>query len=147
MVITMKTYSNENVITVMSARIHPADKTVPDCKCVLTLTDRRLVVSEDNYDGTFTDHYDISIRSIEDIIESTPDENKKQPAPGSAADLTKGRDSEAYRQKAPGRLNRIKRPAKYLEIIYIDDDFIKQHLFFDECDKSPKQFIKEFRKI
>ena len=130
----------------ISARIHPTDKNLPDCMCILVLTERHLFIIEDNYDGTFTDHYVIGIKYIEDIIESAPDVNMEKPAPGSAADLSKGVDADIYRQKALGRLHRYKRSKKYLEIIYKDIYFERQHLFFDECDKPPKVFINAFQK-
>ena len=63
----LDTYKGEELLICMSARIHPADKTIPDCKCILGLSERHLFVIEDNYDGTYTDYYYINVRQIEDV--------------------------------------------------------------------------------
>ncbi len=62
----MDTHKGEKLLISMSARIHPADNNIPDCKCILALSERHLSVIEDNYDGTYTYHYHISVRKIED---------------------------------------------------------------------------------
>ena len=46
---------------------------------------------------------------------------------------------------ASGREFKVSKPDKYLEVIYKDDDFEIQHLFFDECD-DPKKFVNTFKK-
>jgi len=118
----MDTYKTENVVAEITAKIHPADKNIPDCRCNLVLTERHLFVLEDNYGGTFEEHYVIDIRFIEDILVSTP-------------------------FMSGGRFRRFARPKKYLEVIYNDDNYVKQHLFFDEWDKLPKGFISKVQKL
>ncbi len=124
----MDTYKGEKLLISMSARIHPADKNIPDCKCILALSERHLFVIEDNYDGTYTDHYYINVRKIEDIRISVPDRT--------------GKERDVY---FLGRRFKVNKPDKYLEVIYKDDNFEKQHLFFDECD-DPKKFVNTFKK-
>ncbi|MCR5799773.1 MAG: hypothetical protein K6G69_06835 [Lachnospiraceae bacterium] len=121
----MDTYKTENVVEQITAKIHPSDKNIPDCRCYLVLTERHLFVMEDNYDGSFEEHYVIDIKFIDDITMSTP----SNPLATS------------------GRLNRFRRPKKFLEVIYNDDNYVKQHLFFDEWDKLPKGLISGFQKI
>ena len=44
LMVMMDTYKGEKLLISMSARIHPADKNIPDCKCILALSDRHLFV-------------------------------------------------------------------------------------------------------
>jgi hypothetical protein len=126
----LDTYKGEKILICMSVRIHPADKNIPDCRCILALSERHLFIIEDNYDGTYTDHYYINVRQIEDVRISVPDNTEKT--------------HDVY---FLGRLFKVNKPDKFLEIIYKDAYFEKQHLFFDECDDSPKKFVKAFKKV
>ena len=143
----MKLYNNEKVLDNMSARINPIDKNIPDCICMLVLTEDHFYVIEDNYDGSYTEHYIIDVSLIDDVRLSVPEKNENDSAPGSAADLRKGREARIFRLKAPGRLRGGAMPEKYLEIIYNDDNGEKQHLYFDECDGQVNKFINTFKRI
>ena len=143
----MKLYNTEKVLDNISARIRPIDKNIPDCICMLVLTEEHFYVIEDNYDGSYTEHYVIDVSLIKDIRLGIPEKNESKPAPGSAADLEKGREARIFRLKAPGRLRGVAIPEKYLEIIYNDENNLKQHLYFDECDDQVKRFINSFKKI
>ncbi len=143
----MDTYKGEEILSSMSARIHPADKIVPDCKCDLLLSESHLFVIEDNYDGTYTDHYVIDVKYIDDILVSDPNKTQKDPAPGSAADLRKQATEDLNRRSPWRRFYKNNSKNEFLEVIYNDDSFVRQHLFFDECDKQPAGFINEFKKI
>lgn len=46
----MDTYKTENVVSELTARIHPTDHNIPDCMCNLVLTERHLFVLEDNFE-------------------------------------------------------------------------------------------------
>ena len=140
----MEMYKGETVRSSMSARIHPTDATIPDCICILLLTDSHLFIIEDNFDGSYTDHYVIKTGLIEDIRLSVPETNGDTPAAGSAADMRKGWNARIFRQRASGRLRSSAAPKKYLEVIYIDEDRVRQHLFFDECDERTKGFLNSF---
>ena len=128
--VILDTYKGEKLLSCMSARIHPADKNIPDCKCILVLSERHLFVIEDNYDGTYTDHYNINIRQIEDVRISVPDKTEKT--------------HDVY---FLGRLFKVNKPDKYLEVIYKDENFEKQHLFFNEWDDFPGKFVNAFKKV
>ena len=53
----METYKSEEVVEMLTAKIYPTDKRIPECRVIIRLTSRHLFISEDNYDGTFDDHY------------------------------------------------------------------------------------------
>ena len=152
----MDTYKTENVVAEITAKIHPADKNIPDCRCNLVLTERHLFVLEDNFNGTFEEHYVIDIKFIDDITVSTPFNTDSTPQAGSAAFYNREASKrEQFRESGSvitpftsgGRFRRFARPKKYLEVIYNDDNYVKQHLFFDEWDKLPKGFICKFQKL
>ena len=152
----MDTYKTENVVAEITAKIHPADKNIPDCRCNLVLTERHLFVLEDNFNGTFDEHYAIDIKFIDDITVSTPFNTDSTPKAGSAAFYNREASKrEQFRESGSvitpftsgGRFRRFARPKKYLEVIYNDDNYVKQHLFFDEWDKLPKGFICKFQKL
>ena len=152
----MDTYKTENVVAEITAKIHPADKNIPDCRCNLVLTERHLFVLEDNFNGTFEEHYVIDIKFIDDITVSTPFNTDSTPKAGSAAFYNREVSKrEQFRESGSvitpftsgGRFRRFARPKKYLEVIYNDDNYVKQHLFFDEWDKLPKGFICKFQKL
>ena len=152
----MDTYKTENVVAEITAKIHPADKNIPDCRCNLVLTERHLFVLEDNFNGTFEEHYAIDIKFIDDITVSTPFNTDSTPKAGSAAFYNREASKrEQFRESGSvitpfmsgGRFRRFARPKKYLEVIYNDDNYVKQHLFFDEWDKLPKGFICKFQKL
>ena len=68
----METYKSEEVIELLDARIHPTDNTVPECKCYIRLTANHVFISEDNFDGTYDDHYILDIAQIDEIKISEP---------------------------------------------------------------------------
>ncbi len=152
----MDTYKTENVVAEITAKIHPADKNIPDCRCNLVLTERHLFVLEDNFIGTFEEHYAIDIKFIDDITVSTPFNTDSTPKADSAAFYNREASKrEQFRESGSvitpftsgGRFRRFARPKKYLEVVYNDDNYVKQHLFFDEWDKLPKGFICKFQKL
>ncbi len=71
----MKEYSGETILEKITARIHQADPTVPDCRCELVLTGSHLFVLEDNFDGTYEEHYGLPVGHIENILISQPEKN------------------------------------------------------------------------
>ena len=142
----LDTYKSEKIEFCMSARIHPTDNSIPDCVCIIALSGQHLFVIEDNYDGTYTDHFIIERKHIDDVLISVPDKNEKKPEPGSAADLRKKKDFESAVRKTPWLLLGFKRPKEFIEVIYNDNDLVKQHLYLDECDRNMKEFVKAFKK-
>lgn len=60
----MNLYHNEPVLGVCEGRLVPPDPRYPDCRCTLLLTELCLYVIEDNYDGTYTEHFVIPIEDV-----------------------------------------------------------------------------------
>ena len=154
-------YHDEKIEATLRARIHPTDKRVPECVCRITLTSGHLYVSEDNFDGTFEDHYILDFVKIEDILISNPYAKSVTPEEEGPSLLGKnGFDSpirgglifkllEGKKEKLNYNGKTVGNPrAKYLEIIYTDDATGKrEHLYFNDWATSPKAFIKRFKEV
>ena len=63
----MDTYLDEPVLGYLNSHLVPPDNRYPDCLCMLILTESHLYVAEDNYDGTYTDHFAIPILDVQRI--------------------------------------------------------------------------------
>ena len=60
----LNTYLDEPVLGKLTCRLVPPDNRYPDCVCTLMLTELRLYVIEDNYNGTDTEHFAIPIQRV-----------------------------------------------------------------------------------
>ena len=158
----METYKSEEVVEMLTAKIYPTDKRIPECRVIIRLTSRHLFISEDNYDGTFEDHYVIDFPQISEIKLDTPYKtsidystkslDKREQKTSSVEPLW----SEGllggmftFGKKGQGALHRDKESTRrqFLEIIYKEDYERNEHLYFDECNKSPEKLIKAFKKL
>ena len=151
----MENYRSEEVIASLNARIHPTDKRVPECRCYIRLTSDHVFVSEDNYDGTYEDHYILDVAQVDEIKISEPystsigyisaslDKNA-----GRKSDRGLGRLAEMLSggKKGHGALHPDKEAAskKFLEIIYRENSEKTEHLYFDECSDAPSVFVNAF---
>lgn len=65
---TLQEYRGRKILHYLSARIIPQkNSAIPDCICFILLTADTLYVLEDNYDGTYTTHFEIPCGHIERI--------------------------------------------------------------------------------
>lgn len=154
----MDMYRSEEVIESLNARLHPTDKRVPECGCYIILTSGHVFISEDNYDGTYEDHYILDLAQIDEIKISEPYKTSigytgvslDKKAGVKSVDRRTGhiRDIFFGSKKRHGALDPAEEAAsrKFLEIIYRGDHERKEHLFFDECNGDPANFINAFCK-
>ncbi len=156
----MEMYKGEEVIDIVKARIYPTDNRIPECNVVVRLTSSHVFISEDNFDGTFEDHYILDVAQVSEIKIDSPyktsigysgnslDAKPKKETKHWEDGLLGGLFSFEGRKGHPG-LNRDKAitKTKFLEIVYKENYEKTEHLYFDECNKSPEKLIKEFRKL
>lgn len=154
-------YNNELVLATINGRIHPfEDKDIPDAICSLIITEKMLYVSEDNYDGTYTDHYSAPIEKVEGIAIEKPYRTSLGPmGPRGSAYSDRSMNMnyglplhgliaaifdffDPYLAEKNGNVR-----AKYLVVHYIEKDGSKKIVFFNEVNKSAKKFVKEWEKI
>ncbi len=146
--------SDEKIAVTLQARLHSADKRVPKCVCMITATDRRLFVSEENKSGTITDHYVLDLAQVEDVRISRPYKTSTDKTNRSASLEEKIQyDAEVrggflFRLIGGGVSGRSRKSKlKFLEIVYKDEEGRPEHLYFDMWDKSPSKLIKYFKNI
>ncbi len=155
----MATYKDEEVLTFIEAQIHPIDNSVPDCRCVIRLTSMHVYVSEDNFDGTFTDHYVFDNMKIDEILIDTPyatsvklsETHGESDGFGTLKwSVSNSLIGKLLSRRKGGTVNSTqgnKEARKYLKIVYRDETGKIEHLYFDECSKNPASFIKVFESM
>ncbi len=154
----MEMYKTEGVVEMLTAKIYSTDKNIPDCRVIIRLTAGHLFISEDNFDGTFEDHYVIEFDQIDDIRIDAPyktsidysaqslDKTEKQSKHWTDG-LMGGMLAFGRKGKNPLRREQDATKVKFLEVIYKENYEKTEHLYFDECNKSPEKLIKEFKKL
>ena len=155
----MATYKDEEVLGTIEAQIHPMDNSVPDCRCVIRLTSMHVYVSEDNFDGTYTDHYVLDIGKIDEMLIDAPYATSAKlgetHGDGDGFGSLKWSVSNSLigkllSRRKGGTVNSTqgnKERRKYLKIVYRDATGKIEHLYFDECSKNPASFIKVFESM
>ena len=155
----MATYKDEEVLASIEAQIHPADNRIPDCRCVIRLTSMHVYVSEDNFDGTFTDYYVLDNMKIDEILIDTPyatsvklsETHGKSDGFGTLKwSVSNSLIGKLLSLRKGGTINSTqgnKEQRKYLKIVYRDENGKIEHLYFDECSKNPASFIKAFESM
>ena len=68
---SIEEYKGEKVLTDLTARLMPPNDNYPDCMCELLLTKQHLYVLEDNFDGTYAEHFIFPISQIQRLEEKT----------------------------------------------------------------------------
>ena len=68
---SIEEYKGEKVLTDLTARLMPPNDNYPDCMCELLLTKQHLYVLEDNFDGTFAEHFIFPVSQIQKLEEKT----------------------------------------------------------------------------
>ena len=155
----MATYKDEEVLASIEAQIHPMDNSVPDCRCVIRLTSMHVYVSEDNFDGTFTDHYVLNNMKIDEMLIDTPyatsvklsETHGESDGFGTLKwSVSNSFIGKLLSRRKGGTVNSTqgnKEQRKYLKIVYRDENGKIEHLYFDECSKNPASFIKVFESM
>ena len=155
----MSTYNNEEVLASIEAQIHPTDNRIPDCRCVIRLTSMHVYVSEDNFDGTFTDYYVLDNMKIDEILIDTPyatsvklsETHGESDGFGTLKwSVSNSLIGKLLSRRKGGTVNSTqgnKEARKYLKIVYRDENAKIEHLYFDECNKNPASFIKVFKSM
>lgn len=142
-----KDYKGQKIIAWALARLVPPNDGYPDCMCELVLTERSLYVLEDNYNNTYTEHFNIPVRRISNIriLGGSMD----------ASPITKGVIYALL--TLLGFLIGIfvfiigntknKLGSNYMRLDYNDEWGENKELYFRELDRSAKKIVDRFNKI
>ena len=156
----MEMYKSEEVLDTVKARIYPTDNRIPECNVVIRLTSSHVFISEDNYDGTFEDHYILDVPQIKEIKIDSPyktsigysgtsldgkaDKGKTHWMDGFMGGLFSFEGTKGHRGL---HKDKAITKSKFLEIVYRENYEKIEHLYFDQCNKSPESLIKAFNKM
>jgi len=139
-------YEGKKILSHMSARLVPPDKTYPDAICDVIMTEEILYVIEDNFDNTFKHHFEIPLERIVSVCKYTSENPKARdndnytPSQVVTAILAtlgiilislKGR-------KEAGKL--------YLKVAYKNADDEIKSVFFENCSNI-KGMVKAYSRI
>ena len=131
------------------ARLVPPDANYGDCICKLTLTDHYFYVLEDNFDGTYQEHFNIPLSWIHKVeIVSNREKSKMGRVKSSRAVLLVAIimnvivGNYAPSNEALGGKAEI----EYLKITYTDVYGEKNELFFKDVKQHIKGFVRRFQK-
>ncbi len=141
-------YAGEQVIAKMEARILPYDKAVPDCVCSLVATKRFLAVLEDNFDGTYEEHYKIYVSNIlsfgcyksEGEDETLQETESVWAIVGFCISALVGDVSILVNHE--NQNERHSSNVKYLKLAYKTYDEKHEALYFDTMNKNPNKILK-----
>ncbi len=148
----------EPVELIYHARVYPADKQYGEFDCAIMLTDKHLFVTEDNDDGSFVIRYMFDFEHVLEVKISRPfaTSDDYMDCAGSSGERKKYdstlRGGLLYRLfglrpvgSSGGKKGRAK--DKYLEVVYLDISGKKEHLYFNNFDKMPRELVKRFELI
>lgn len=148
-----KMYKFEEILEQVEARIVPYDEMVPECDCEILLTNKFFAVLEDNYDGTYDEHYKIDVKKIKDIgyykregdVETLMGNSEMSSAASIGvfalfSILSPG--SVVY-----GRRRKNAQKIKYLKLSYTSEQGKPEDLYFRDMKTSPANIIKMTKNV
>ena len=160
----MDTYHDEPVLDYLNGRLVPPDNRYPDCLCVLILTEACLYVAEDNYDGTYTNHFAIPILDVQrverwaQVISKTGEETVaveprgwrrilyrlNGPLARARRDLTGQRMAE--RNPLAGHSGSVKSAREYVRVLYCADRGKETSIYFSDAG-DPRSLSRGLEKF
>jgi len=139
----LQEYRGRKILKYLSGRIMPQkNSAIPDCICFILLTADTLYVLEDNYDGTFTTHFEIPCGHIERIEEYK--DKEADPLGGT------NRIAQALALALGGILAlSSEKPVNHrgFTIYLYGKKKDHQQIYFSETGGNIKGFIKAFNKL
>ena len=160
----MDTYLDEPVLAYLNGRLVPPDNRYPDCLCALILTEAHFYVAEDNYDGTYTNHFAFPILDVQrierwaQVLSKTGEETVavepkgwrrvlyrlNGPLARARRDLAGQRMAE--RNPMAGHSGSTKSAREYVRVRYHTDDGNESSLYFSEAG-DPRSLSRELEKF
>lgn len=142
-------YHEKEVICSMECKLNSYDKNIPDCTCFIYLTDDRVYVTEDNYDGTYTDHYSIGLSSVKKMEVDMPYQdsvgqthNFKRAEHRGLIQILFGGSKMSREKDSSGN---AKKKEQYYVIDYVSSEGTNEKIYFDHYAPSDaKKMTKEF---
>ena len=148
-----KMYKFEEVLEQVEARIVPYDEMVPECDCEILLTNKFFAVLEDNYDGTYDEHYKIDVKKIKDIgyykregdVETLMGNSEMSSAASVGVFALFSILSPG--SVVCGRRRKNVQKIKYLKLSYTSEQGKPEDLYFRNMKTSPANIIKMTKNV
>ena len=151
-------YHTEYVDLIYSAIAYPAERGVSDFNCRIALTNWHLYVTQELDSGRLADRYILDINDIEEVKISNPYMTSVDTDRCAASLEDRMKEDSTFRgglfyrlfgisfsgRKGSGK--HTKSRDKYLEIIFKGENGRREHLYFNQFDRSPTALIKKFEK-
>ena len=141
-------YKGENIMATVSGKLNSYEKTIPDCECNIYLTDMHIFVAEDNYDGTYTDHYIFPISNVVDVLMDQPFLTSVSNKPANSGLLCTIHGIFGLFAKSPlYKASTNKNYAQYFTIVHQNASGTNEKIFITLSSSNQNKFIKEFKKL
>lgn len=137
-------YRDAEVRARLEGKLCSYDKSVPDCVCAIYLTESHIFVSENNYDGTYKDHYAFPLSCVKDVFMENPN-----------AQSISNKNHDDFRRipfqssrASKGLVSRIMdafHKEEYFTIVSKNNDGNTEKTYFVLVSGSKDKFISEFK--
>lgn len=146
----MKEYKGEKVIESLTLRMIPPNPGYPDCLCELLMTNQHLHVVEDNFNGTYQNHFTFTLAEIKEIGMAEVEKYDSSCGSGEQMGLKNFVVSSVFVALAglvliPGK-GSVGTDNTYFVITYMNEKGGIDKIFFDELQSSAKPIVKAFKK-
>lgn len=146
----MHSYNGRGVLARWRARPMDPERICPDAMCELVATDQNvLYVLEDNYDGSFEEHFVWTFESIVDI-DVTRDMSKsagvEEEQQGRAGEIAQAVLSALSGVNLLPSRSRQRSAFQYLRVRYTVPDGRERQLCFEDFEGNPNKAVKFWRK-
>ena len=144
-------YKGNKVLKNFRGRLASHDATLPDCMCDVIWTDKNLLILEDNYDGTYEEHFVIPINMITNV-----EFGKKTEKRGSGGNALMsiammffgafGNGGFVYRHKEDAIEAEGEVYEDNIRIAYIADNDAKNDVYLVDMGGDEKKFVAYWKK-
>lgn len=139
-------YRGEEVKAKLEGRICSYDKSVPDSVCAIYLTETHIFVSEDNYDGTYTDQYVFPLSSVTTVLMEKPYETRLSDGEHDGIRKMSFQTSRAERILVTKIMDAFHKE-EYFTIVSKNAEGNQEKTYFTLTSGAKNEFISEFRKL
>ena len=126
-------FKGRKILSQITARLVPPDHTYPDAVCILVMTESHFYVMEDNYDGTYTYHFELPLSKIISVNKY----DSERPAVDKEDGYTPSQMTTAVMALAGvvviPRRGKGEAKKQYLKVLYTNTDDELRAVFFEQC--------------
>ena len=137
---TINEYKGEKVISQLTARLIPPNDNYEDCRCELLLTQNHLYVLEDNFNGTWAEHFVFPLSQLTKIEQQVQTGNNANAAKKSSIVATLSYLFLGGAVVSGGGASR----KQFLHVSFQNMNGKEDTIFFEDLESSAIPFEKAF---